>query len=52
MKRLRLTEAQIEAALRQAESGVQVEGVCRKIGISRQTSYRLKKKSAGLEPLA
>ncbi len=48
MKKKRFTEAQIVFALRQAESGVTILEVIRKLGISEQTFYRWKKKYAGL----
>ena len=48
MKKSQFTEAQIVFSLRQAESGVQVEEVCRKMGVSQQTFYRWKKKFGGL----
>ena len=48
MKRKRYTEAQIAFALRQAESGVSVAEIIRKMGISEQTFYRWKKKFAGM----
>ena len=48
MKKSRFTNEQIAFALRQAESGVAVDEVCRKLGISQQTFYRWKKKFAGL----
>ena len=48
MKRKRYTEAQIAFALRQAESGVAVAEIIRKMGISEQTFYRWKKKFAGM----
>lgn len=48
MKKSRFTDEQIAFALRQAESGVTVDEVCRKLGISQQTFYRWKKKFAGL----
>ena len=37
MKRKRFTDEQIAFALRQAESGVAVKEVCRKLQISEQT---------------
>ena len=49
MKRSKFTEAQIVFALRQAETGVKVEEVCRKMGISEATFYNWKKKYGGLE---
>jgi putative transposase len=42
------TEAQIVSALRQAESGIPVLEVCRKLGVTEQTFYRWKKRFAGL----
>ncbi|QDT65242.1 Transposase [Calycomorphotria hydatis] len=39
MKKSRFTNEQIAFALKQAESGVTVEEVCRKLGISQQTFY-------------
>jgi putative transposase len=48
MKKSKFTEAQIVFALRQAENGVKVEEVCRKLGISEGTFHNWKKKYAGL----
>jgi len=48
MKRTRYTEEQIAFALRQAEAGVAVTEVVRKLGVSEQTFYRWKKKYGGL----
>ena len=48
MKRSKFTEAQIVFALRQAETGVKVEEVCRKMGISEATFYNWKKKYGGI----
>ena len=47
MKR-RFTEEQNAFALRQAESGVPVQEVCRKMGVTDVTFYRWKKKFAGM----
>ena len=44
----RFTEEQIAFALRQAESGVPVAEICRKMGITEQTFYRWKKKYGSL----
>ena len=44
----RYSNEQIAFALRQAESGVPVPEICRKIGISEQTFYRWKKKFGSL----
>ena len=48
MKRKRFTEEQITYALRQAESGMPVAEVCRKLGVTEQSFYRWKKKYAGM----
>ena len=48
MKNTRFTEEQKAFALRQAESGVPVEEITRKMGISEATFYRWKKKFGGL----
>ncbi len=48
MKRKRFTQEQIAYALRQAEGGVPVEEVIRRLGISENTFYRWKKKFAGM----
>ena len=44
----RHTEEQIAHALRQAESGLPVGEICRKLGISEPTFYRWKKKNGDL----
>jgi putative transposase len=48
MKRTKFTEQQIVFALKQAETGIRVEEVCRKMGISEATFYNWKKKYGGL----
>src|SRR5258706_2326086 len=48
MKRSKFTESQIVFALKQAETGVAVAEVCRKMGISEATFYNWKKKYGGL----
>ncbi|MDJ1473846.1 IS3 family transposase [Cytophagaceae bacterium NT2B1] len=48
MKKSKFTEAQIAFALKQAESGISVEEVCRKMGITDATFYNWKKKFGGL----
>lgn len=50
MKKSKFTEEQISFALKQAETGVAVTEVIRKMGITEQTFYRWKKKYAGLGP--
>jgi putative transposase len=49
MKKSKFTEGQIVFALRQAEEGVKVAEVCRKMGISEATFYNWKKKYGGLD---
>jgi putative transposase len=48
MKRSKFTEEQIAFALKQAESGVTVAEVCRKMGISENTFITGKRSSRGL----
>ncbi|MCF2446928.1 IS3 family transposase [Dyadobacter sp. CY345] len=48
MKKTKFSEAQIIFALRQADTGVPVAEVCRKMGVSEATYYNWKKKYAGL----
>jgi len=44
MRKSHLTEEQIAFALKQAELGTAVAGVCRKMGISEATFFRWKQK--------
>jgi putative transposase len=48
MKKTTFTEAQIVFALCQADTGITVAEVCRKMGISEATYYNWKKKYGGL----
>lgn len=48
MKSSRYTPEQVAFAMRQAEPGIPVPEVCRKMGIAEQTFYRWKKKYAGM----
>ena len=48
MKGKRITDEQIAFALRQAESGVPVVEICRKMEVSEATFYRWKKRFAGM----
>lgn len=49
MKQKRFTVEQIVAVLKQAEAGVPVVELIRRVGISEQTFYRWKKQYVGLE---
>ena len=48
MKKNRFTEEQISNTLKEAENGMPVAEVCRKLGISEQTFYRWKRKYSGI----
>ena len=48
MKKSRFTEQQIAYALRQAESGIHIDEITRKMGVTQATFYRWKKKFAGM----
>ena len=48
MKKSKSTEEQIALTLHQTETGVSVEEVCRKTGVSQATFYAWKKKYAGV----
>lgn len=50
MKKSRFTEDQIAYALKQAELGMSVQEVCRKMGISDATFYIWRKKYQNLGP--
>ena len=49
MKKKRLSVEQIVAVMKQAEAGVPVAELIRKVGISEQTFYRWKKRYVGME---
>ena len=49
MKRKRFSVEQIVAVLKQAEAGVPIAELIRRVGISEQTFYRWKKQYVGLE---
>ncbi len=48
MRKSKITESQIVFALRQADTGVTVAEVCRKMGVSEATYYNWKRKYGGL----
>jgi putative transposase len=49
MKKTKNSETQIIKAIREYESGVTTEVICREYGISRATLYLWKKKYSGME---
>lgn len=49
MKRKRFTEEQIIAVLKDAESGIKPDELCRKYGISQGTYYAWKAKFGGMD---
>jgi hypothetical protein len=51
VKRKRFSVEQIVGVLKQAEVGVPVAELIRKVGVSEQTYYRWKKQYTGLEPV-
>ena len=48
MKKSKFTEEQIAFALQQADTGISVDEVCRKLGIGYATFYNWRKKYGGL----
>lgn len=48
MKKSRFSEEQIIGALKDAEGGMSVADVCRKVGVSSYTFYKWRKRYSGL----
>jgi len=49
MRASKFTEGQIIGAIKQSESGIPVQEICRDLGIGRATFYKWKSKYGGLE---
>ncbi len=49
MKKKRYSEEQIIGAIKQHESGVKVDDICRQLGISQGTFYNWRSKFGGME---
>lgn len=49
MKKKRFTEEHIIGAIKEHESGVKVDDICRRMGLSNGTFYNWRSKYAGLE---
>ena len=49
MKKKRYTKEQIISAIKQYESGVKVDDICRQLSISSGTFYNWRRKYAGME---
>ncbi len=49
MKKTRFTESQIVSILKEADSGIKVDQLCRQYGMSSATYYNWKSKYGGME---
>ena len=50
MKKSRFTKEQIAFPLKQAETGIRIDEICKKMGISDATFYKSRQKYGGLVP--
>ncbi|RIV31645.1 transposase [Flagellimonas lutimaris] len=51
MKRTKFTESQIVSCIKQYESRVKVDQICREMGIHKATFYNWKKRYSGMDSL-
>lgn len=49
MKKTRISESQIVAAIKQHESGKSTADICRELGVNQATFYNWKKKYSGMD---
>jgi len=49
MKKLKLSEAKIIEILKEGETGIAIDDLCRKYEIARSTYYKLRSKYSGME---
>jgi putative transposase len=51
MKKSKFSEAQIIRAIKQHESGIKTDSICRELGVHKGTFYTWKKKYSGMDSL-